>query len=71
MPLGLAVLPVCHSILNGMGRDGQVLWHPPPSHLSILPQGRDCEVPLNGCSSNPCANGGTCQPQEGEGAGFR
>ncbi|XP_010148143.1 PREDICTED: slit homolog 1 protein-like, partial [Eurypyga helias] len=29
--------------------------------------GRDCEVALGGCS----ANGGTCQTQEGEGAGFR
>ncbi|NXE58698.1 SLIT1 protein, partial [Calcarius ornatus] len=44
---------------------------PPHSRLSLLPQGRDCEVALGGCSSNPCANGGTCQPQDGEGAGFR
>ncbi|NXW03142.1 SLIT1 protein, partial [Fregetta grallaria] len=50
-----------------------------PRHLPVHPLpssgraagGRDCEVALSGCSSNPCANGGTCQPQEGEGAGFR
>lgn len=42
-----------------------------PTSPSFFPQGRDCEVALSGCSSSPCANGGTCQPQEGEGAGFR
>ncbi|KFW66546.1 Slit 1 protein, partial [Pygoscelis adeliae] len=55
----------------GQGELGTVPWHPPHSHLSLLSQGRDCEVALSGCSSTPCANGGTCQPQEGEGAGFR
>ncbi|NXJ32290.1 SLIT1 protein, partial [Ciconia maguari] len=62
----------CSALPSGMGQGelGTVLC-PPCSHLSLLSQGRDCEVALSGCSSNPCANGGTCHPQEGEGAGFR
>ena len=34
------------------------------------PQGRNCEVSLDSCSSSPCGNGGTCRPQEGEDTGF-
>lgn len=43
----------------------------PCCHVSFRPQGRDCEVALDGCSQNPCANGGTCQPQDGDRDGFR
>lgn len=74
LPAGPSPFSAHHSALpSGMGQGelGTVPWHPPHSHLSLLSQGRDCEVALSGCSSNPCANGGTCQPQEGEGAGFR
>lgn len=42
-------------------------WSP---HWWLFLQGRSCEVSLDGCSSNPCGNGGTCHAQEGEDAGF-
>lgn len=46
-------------------------FSPPHSSSFSLPQGHNCEIPINACISFPCANGGTCHIQPGLEEHFR